>query len=307
MRSVKSSVRASKTVRAQLPAVAVIVLLLTGAARSQEPAPPPIDEEMAKQEKIYRSRGAEVPRGYVTDRGLMSYAELLPSGFCDALGKLGASDRWLDIGTGAGQAILDYYASDDDREQCGGSGAKARAVGVSIEDRRGDAWKQLAARLGDDRIRYLAGKRVRQYSSEDLGKFKLITDVFGGLTYTENLSLFVDKVLGLLEVGGGFYALLPGVHLENGQDRFAALDQTKLFGSMYLTELKDAAGADVKACSWLKRITCVEVSCESKSDWKRPSELINIRKVCSDVVVPPVKLLTFAAGNPPDRRFQLEQ
>ena len=85
-----------------------------GAGWPQEPAQPRLDEEIAKQEKIYRSRGADVPSGYVTDRGLSDYAELLPTGFCDALGRLGSSDRWLDIGAGDGQAILDYYAPEGD-------------------------------------------------------------------------------------------------------------------------------------------------------------------------------------------------
>src|SRR4029434_1707676 len=65
---------------------------------SQEPAPLRLDDEIAKQQKIYRSRGAEVPEGYVTNRRLSDYAALLPAGFCDALGSLGSSDQWLDIG-----------------------------------------------------------------------------------------------------------------------------------------------------------------------------------------------------------------
>ncbi len=69
---------------------------------------------------------------------------------------------------------------------------KARAVAISIEDRRTDKWQQQAASLGD-RIRYLSGKRLRQYSREELGTFQIITDVFGGFTYTEDLSGFVGR------------------------------------------------------------------------------------------------------------------
>ena len=116
MRSVKSSVQGWKTAATCLAVLIVIVLqaLGLGAVWPQELAPPRLDEEIAKQEKIYRSRGADVPGGYITNRGLSDYAELLPAGFCDALGKLGSSDRWLDIGAGAGQAILDYYAPEGD-------------------------------------------------------------------------------------------------------------------------------------------------------------------------------------------------
>ncbi len=113
MCSVKSSVRSWKTVGIRF-AVLFVILLQARAGWSQELAQPRLDEEFTKQEKIYRSRGADVPSGYVINRGLSNYAEVLPAGFCDALGRLGSSDRWLDIGAGEGQAILDYYAPQGD-------------------------------------------------------------------------------------------------------------------------------------------------------------------------------------------------
>ena len=302
MRSVKSSVKGWKTAGTGVAVLIVIVLqvLGLGAGWPQEPTQPRIDEEIAKQEKIYRSQGAEFPAATSPAEALSDYAGLLPSGFCDALGRLGSSDRWLDIGAGDGQAILDYYALEDDAtpaKKCARAGGKARAVAMSIEDRRTDAWRQQAASLGDDRIRYLSGKRLRNYSPEELGKFQIITDVYGGFSYTEDLSQFVDKVLSLLETDGVFYTMVQGVHLEDGKDKP---------DTWYQTELVDAAGRDVKVCSWLKKIACVKVGCESKSDWDLPTELINIRKVCSDVSVPRMKLLKYEAGNPPGRRFQLE-
>ena len=301
MRSIKSSVKGWQAAVARLAVVIAIVLQTLGlrAGWAQELAEPRLDEEIAKQEKIFHRRGADVPSGYITNRGLSDYAELLPTGFCDALGSLGSSDRWLDIGAGAGQAILDYYAPEDDApsgEKCARSASKARAVALSIENRRTEAWHQQASRSGHDRIRYLSGKSLRHYSLEELGKFRIITDVFGGFTYTADLSRFVDKVLSLLEVGGGFYTLVPGVHLEGGDK----------LGAWYLTELENAAGRPEKVCSWLKKTACAKVTCESKSDWKRPTELIKVEKVCSDVSVPRMKLLEFVAGYPPDRRFQLD-
>jgi hypothetical protein len=285
-------------------AVLIVIIQALGLRTgwSQEPVQPRIhEEEFLKQEKIYHSRGTDGLRVYTTDRGLSRYAELLPSGFCDALGRLGSSDRWLDIGAGQGQAIVDYYAPEDaaaPAQKCRGSGPRARAVAISIEDRRTDNWKQQAARVDEDRMRYLSGRRLSQYSPEELGKFQVITDVYGGFTYTDDLSRFVDKVLKLLEVGAGFYTLATGVHLEDGKDKL---------GTFYLTELEDAFGREVKVCSWLKKISCVQVTCESKSDGKRPTQLIKIRKVCSDTSVPRTKLLEFEAGYPPARCFQLDQ
>jgi len=298
MSSVIFSAKASNTTAASLAILIVTVLqaLGPGAGWTQEPVQPRIDEEFAKQEKIYRRRGGG---SYTTNRGLSDYAEVLPTGFCDALGRLGSSDRWLDIGAGEGQAILDYYTQQGDAapaEKCRTSGPKARAVAISIEDRRTDKWKQQGASLGDDRIQYLSGKRLRQYSPDELGKFQIITDVYGGFTYTENLSRFLEKVLSLLEIGGAFYTVLPAVHLEDGTDKL---------GTWYKTELVDAASRPVKVCSWLRQTTCTKISCESKTDWDEPTQLIKIDKVCSDVAVPRTNLVEYMAGAPPSRRFQM--
>jgi SAM-dependent methyltransferase len=301
MRSVKISRRGCK-IAATGVAVLMVVLQVIGleVARPQQFAPLRTDQEIVKQEKIYRSRGAEVPSGYVTNRALSDYVEILAYGFCEALASLGSSDRWLDIGAGDGQAILDYYALGGGAApaaKCTGYNGRARAVAMSIEDRRTEKWQQQAASLGDDRIRYLSGKRLRQYSREELGKFQIITDVYGGFSYTEDLSQFVERVLSLLEIDGIFYTMVQRVHLQHGNEKPDA---------RYETELVDAAGGNVKVCSWLKKTTCAQVRCESKTDWDAPTELINIRKVCSEVSVPRTKLLQFQAGNPPGRRFQIE-
>ena len=299
MRSVKSSVKGWKIARTHFAVLIVIVLQAIGLGVGW-PEELGIDEEMAKQEKIYRSRGVDVPSGYVTGRGLSDYAGLLPSDFCDALSSLGSSDRWLDIGAGDGQAILDYYALENDgepAEKCVRSFSRARAIAMSIEDRRTGKWQQQATIFGGERIRYLSGKRLRHYSREELGTFQIITDVYGGFSYTEDLSQFLEKVLGLLDIGGVFYTMVQSVHLEDGKDKPS---------TWYLTELVDAAGRDMKVCSWLKKTACVKVGCESKSEWNAPTELINVRKVCSGVSVPRMTLLRYEAGNPPGRRFKLE-
>jgi SAM-dependent methyltransferase len=301
MCSVKSSVSGCKGRCLAVLTVIVLQAFGLGVGWAQAPVQPRIDEEIAKQEKIYRSRGADVPSGYITGRALSDYAELLPSGFCDALGSLTSADRWLDVGAGDGEAILDYYALGGDEvvpaRKCTRLSGRARAVAISIEDRRTDKWQQQAASFGADRMRYLSGKRLRDYSREELGTFQIITDVYGGFSYTEDLSRFVEKMLSLLEIDGVFYTMVQGVHLENGKDKPNAWHQT---------ELVDAAGRDVKVCSWLKKISGVKVGCESKSDWNAPTELIKIQKIGSEVSVPRMKLLKYEAGNPPGRRFQLE-
>lgn len=283
---------------------ALVTALWAGMAFAQQAAQePPAGEEFTKQEKIYRSRGVAVPGGYITTRSLASYAELLPSGFIEALRKLGPKDRWLDIGSGAGGAILDYYLVGIPAEPGKNAFSRPRgralqAVAVSIEDRRGERWHEYAASPAGGRVRYLHGKRLRDYSSEELGRFRIITDVYGGFSYTDDLSLFLARTLGALEVNGSFYTMLQSVHLENGKDSPR---------TWYLTELVDGEGRTVKVCSWLRGIPCLRVACESRSDWDAPTELIRMDKICEGVNVPPLKRTFYEAGNPPGRRFLLPQ
>ena len=284
---------------------AVLLVLLTlwsGTSHSQHPGRPAMDEEVSKQDAIYQSQGEKLPEGYVIDRSLLAYASILSAEFDRSLASLVPTDRWLDIGAGEGRAILDYYTPRYDSMHGEGRerrGKKAQAVAISIEDRRTPHWHKTAASLEANKIRYLFGKRLRQYSQEELGKFQLITDVIGGFSYTQYLSLFMENVLGYLELNGSFYTLLLDVLPDNGANR------THYPDTLFLTEIAGADGADVRVCAWLKSIACVEVTCESRTESKRPIELYRIRKVCNGVAVPALSSLQFVAGTPPQRRFQL--
>jgi hypothetical protein len=271
---------------------------------SGEPGNLQFNEERSKQEQIYQSRGDQVPEGYVIDRSLLSYTDTLSSDFDRSLAKLGAKDRWLDIGAGRGQAILDYVTPTYDDVPLDGPvrlEPKAQAVAMSIEDRRTPLWHQTAASLGANQIQYLFDKRLREYTVAELGQFQIITDVIGGFSYTENLTLFMEKVLGFLRLNGSFYTVLQDVHAEVGTNRpFYA-------GAPYLTEIANADGSEVRVCSWLKSIACVDVTCELKMKWKPPIEVYHIHKVCDDVKVPALVPTHYEAGTPPERGFRLRK
>jgi SAM-dependent methyltransferase len=258
-------------------------------------------DEVSKQEKIYQSHGPARPNGYVIDRSLMLYAEGLCTGFRPDLAALGPSQRWLDIGAGQGQAVIDYVTSRydvvhyADRER---PPARAQVVAMSVEDRRTLQWQQTEAGAGAGKLRYLAGKRLREYSPAELGTFQLITDVVGGFSYSVDLSLFVQQVLSLLDVDGSFYTLLGDVQFEKGGNKPYYED------TYFLTDIRKPDGSEVRMCSWLKSISCVEVQCEPK-DWQPPVESFRIRKICSDVKVPPLLPVHYEAGTPPGRRYLL--
>jgi hypothetical protein len=218
------------------------------------------------------------------------------------LARLGAQDRWLDIGAGEGRAVLDYSTSKYDviLEGAKEGGAKAQAVAMSIEDRRTARWHEAAASLGEKEIQYLFGRRLREYSQEELGQFQLVTDFLGGFSYTRYLTLFMTQALGLLAVDGSFHTLLQDVQSEDGKNR--PFHQ----GARFLTEIVNSDGSEVKLCTWLKSISCAEVTCELKPDSSPPVEVYRIRKVCSGISVPQLVPIHFEAGTPPERRYQLK-
>jgi hypothetical protein len=279
----------------------ILQAVLFATSHAAEQGSPSLGEEMTKQQGIYKSQGEQRPEGYVVDRSLAMYAETLSAEFERTLAGLGAKDRWMDIGAGIGQAILDYCSPGYDVTRLEQRGRKAQAVAISIEDRRTPAWHQTAARLGENQLKYLFNKPLREYSLGDLGQFQVITDVIGGFSYTDTLSLFMEKVLGFLEMNGSFFTVLQDVHAENGTN------QPYYAKAPFLTEIVNVDGAEVKMCSWLKSITCVEVTCEFKTGWKPPIEVYRVRKVCNNVTVPALAQTHYAAGTPPERRFQLKK
>jgi len=293
---------ALKNTSTRVAVLLVLSVLWIGAAHSQQPGSPAFDQETKKQEAIYHSQGENVPSGYVVGRSLLSYASILPVGFDGSLASLGPRDRWLDIGAGEGNAVLDYYTELYDSMHFEGRerrGTKAQAVAISIEDRRTPEWHETAARLEPGKIRYLHGKRLREYSAEDLGRFHLVTDVIGGFSYAQYLSVFMENVLSVMDLNATFYTLLLDVRTEVPADPSLYKDL------LLLTEIEAPDGSEVKVCSWLKSISCVQVSCELNTEMKRPFELYRIQKVCEKVAVPSLVPLSYVAGTPPTRRYRM--
>jgi hypothetical protein len=282
-------------------AILLSLLLSPCIAAAQTPAPnAAFKAELSKQESIYQDKVEGYAEGYVTDRTLADYTSALPAEFDRALSGLGPEDRWLDIGAGMGQAILDYYSPGYDLshpEAAKPHSKKAQSVAMSIEDRRTAFWNLAAKQLDPGQIRYVYDKRLRDYTADELGRFQIITDVIGGFSYATSLSLFMEKVLSLLTPDGTFYTVLQDVRSEAGTNK------PHYEGASFLTEIRNASGSDVGVCSWLKSIGCVEVTCEYKPDWKPPIEVYRVHKVCGEVAVPALQPVHFQAGTPPERGY----
>jgi hypothetical protein len=284
--------------------VVIAMVALAASVTISRAAEPPgaFSDEASRQADIYNSAGQKMPEGYVVGRSLLNYAFSLSPAFRPALAALGEHDRWLDIGAGEAQAVLDYRMSKYEallKLWKRGNG-KAAVVAMSIEDRRTRRWHESAAGASEQDMRYVFGRRLRDYSTAELGEFQLITDVLGAFSYTRYLSVFMEKALGMLTVNGSLFTVLQDVPSEAGTNR------PFYPGAPFLTELLQSDGSPMKVCSWLKSISCVETTCELMANSAPPVETYHMRKVCDGVVVPPLRVIHFSAGTPPERRFQLQ-
>jgi hypothetical protein len=279
----------------------LISLLCACASSGVMAAEAPPDLEFSRQQSILHGRGELRLEGYVIDRGLASYVHALMPGFEDAVERLGPKDRWLDVGAGRGQAIIDYYAPASDAETLRKPPQrKADTVAMSIEDRRMEAWHQTASRLEPGQMRYVFDKPLRAFSAADLGgQFQLISDVIGGFSYTEELSTFMERVMSLLTIGGSFYSALQDVRNDE-------IDNKPFYpNEPFLTRILDEKGAETSVCAWLRQIQCAEVVCMPKSGWKPPLQTYRVRKTCEAVSVPRLVRTRFVAGTPPERVFRI--
>lgn len=277
------------------------VLIFAGIALPAGAAAPVFDLEASRQQSIYHSRGETRPEGYVIDRGLAAYVFALMPGFESAVANLGPDDRWLDIGAGRGQAMIDYHAPAKADGNTGPAAPRRKAgtVALSIEDRRTEAWHRAAAGVEPGRMRYLYDKPLRNFTAAELGApFQLISDVIGGFSYTENLSRFMEKVLEILAIDGSFYTLHQDVMSEAGDNK------PHYAHAGFLTRILDDNNRDISICAWLRQISCVEVSCQAKSGWVPPIQTYRVRKTCNETAVPRLERIEYHSGTPPERVFR---
>lgn len=138
---------------------------------------------------------------FVTGRSLGEYIQYLFEGFSTSLKNLKPTDHWIDLGAGKGYAAEEYIKS---------FGTAQSAANVTLITYKLDRWFGISKHQG--KLDVLDGRLLENIPKGEIKKAKLMTDVFGVISYTRDLSRALDIIFDRLETGGELYVYSSNTH-----------------------------------------------------------------------------------------------
>lgn len=173
------------------------------------------------------------------------------------------NDVWIDVGGG------ELYAQADFLTGAFAQGHAAIAGAVSVVDPDTDGFRQHHAMLSQqfpERFFYMSGRRIEDVPKDELPPANIVSDLFGALSFTENVDVTLQRELDALKVGGLLVARLQKAYIRDRAD--------KRFGIRRYAE--SVQGAQTLLYGWYTLV---------------------MRKTHEEIVVPPLKLVNFISGN----------
>lgn len=227
--------------------------------------------------------GDSVPKNlklntFTTNRGLNDYADAFKD-LKSTLKKLNGNQHWIDLGSGDGKAIYDFYFSFEGR---------AKTTGVVLVEPEFSVRKHLPQQS----YSHFSGRFFEDIPLEEFEKADVITDYYGVLSYTKDFSGALAKILALLKPNGTLYIF-------NGYN----------VGHHKLTQIRTSSGL-YGIADFLKQVEGLKVSTFKEpiknSSWGLQFGIKIIRqKNYVEGNLPPLRLLKFEDSNPPVRIFGL--
>lgn len=163
-------------------------------------------------------------RHFLNQGGLTpSYQGSLSRDFVPFLRSLNRGSRWLDVGAGRVRAMLQYL-------QDASFPIKVQLTAVVLDHPAGSYVPEI--RRLDPTFRYLEG-RFEDIEPSELGRFELITDVFGPGSVAPDAYGILMRELNALEVGTGVLFLNlqdERTEIRVGRERISFADYIRRFG-----------------------------------------------------------------------------
>lgn len=233
---------------------------------------------------------------FYVDRGLWKYNWYLGRYFKRQLNLLHLRFQlWIDLGAGNAKAQRDYLYSNPDRE--------TQLWSVSYKKPKN---AKLDRYLTNQSTRYLHGRYFEDMNFDNV-RADLITDVFGPLTYTKDISQLLQKSLSLLKPGGVYAAILPLTDTSALRASMYRRDLPIDSNIVHLVTFVNANGHKLNPVVVLNKIKGVRIlSLREKSTFLFDDPVIEIvfERTNEPIYVPPLELISFSDGNPPNRVFR---
>lgn len=132
---------------------------------------------------------------FTVTRDFPKYVQHFGDDFARDLRNLGPNGRWLNGGGGKAIAEKEFLAQSQN----------GKVVSLVYERPAGLSDHKLPRSA---RFEYKEGRMIEDVPNAELGKFKVISDLYGPLAYTRDFSGVLQKYLDLLEDGGSLYFTL---------------------------------------------------------------------------------------------------
>ncbi|QDK46768.1 hypothetical protein DOM22_17195 [Bdellovibrio sp. ZAP7] len=199
---------------------------------------------------------------FVTNRHFEEYARDLHPDFKNNIAKLSANQHWIDLGAGKATAQIDFLKTFSNKNQA----PQATAVAFKL-----DRWFKPSSYEGKLKIEEGAYETMPTPSWK---KADIITDVYGVLSYTANLSQALQKTIDLLNLEGELYLLI----------------------SPFATQIK-TNNEHITLTQYLKSIEGLKIE-----EGTTTSQL-KITKTKNNIQIPPIEILRYTDQAPPLRTY----
>jgi hypothetical protein len=253
---------------------------------------------------------------YNVGRGFYDYTRILNSSATGAdsdtafFKDASVAQSWLDIGAGGMLAQLDWIIGESESppfapfwryndESVSQSfmdykkhESKKSAVGVSVENVFHPNLNKLIEQHQIKNVKYLAGRYIEDYADGELGKFDLITDVYGAVSYSPQVDVVFEKALSHLKIGGRFYTNIESEDVQHTRD------------GLWNLRFEDSDSDQVGSIrDWVNNMSCISGNVTLGPPGTRQQIVIQIEKTCDAVTVPKLKLIKLKEASPPARTY----
>ncbi len=191
----------------KLMAVWLILALMAQAEEVRMRHVPPLANTVCGMQLYGLAQILESNYSFYTGRTLRDYYGAFGAGFLRSLRELRPEDTWLDSGSGAGYAVGEYQVGKDIARDYNrfsrsphrflGNRPRAKTLGITVAlpEAAGAVTEAMEKSGVGARHRNLSGRYLEDIPAEEFGKVQLITDFFGPLAYTSDVTAVMNRYL----------------------------------------------------------------------------------------------------------------